>query len=323
MASVAREIDRITVMMDNPKISVVSTLYHSALTIEEFLQSTCSIVPKITKNFEIVLIDDGSPDNSVELCRNFDAPIKLVSFNKNHGHHHAMMAAVEHAKGDFIFLIDSDLEESPSLLLEFWEKLKQNHDTDMIFGVQDSRKGKLTERIFGSLFYTIFNFLSDIKIPANLLTVRLMTRRYVDVLTQFKERALFIGGVWQMAGFKQIPLLVHKKSTHRTTYTLKDKLELVLNSITSFSSKPLVLLFKLSLFINIITLAYISRTIYYWFAYDENISGYSSLIISIWMFGGLLLSATSVVGLYLSKVFIEVKKRPRYSIKEIFDRSPL
>ena len=126
-----------------------------------------------------------------------------------------------------------------------------------------------------------------------------------------------------MAGFMQIPLLVDKKSTSRTTYTLKDKLELVLNSITSFSSKPLVLLFKLSLLINILTLAYIGRTLYYWLAFEESISGYSSLIISVWMFGGLLLSATSVVGLYLSKIFIEVKKRPRYSVKEIFDNSPL
>ena len=126
-----------------------------------------------------------------------------------------------------------------------------------------------------------------------------------------------------MVGFKQVSLPVHKKSTSKTTYSLKGKLELVLNSITSFSSKPLVLLFNLSLLINILTLAYISRTLYYWFAYDENISGYSSLIISIWMFGGLLLSAISVVGLYLSNIFIEVKKRPRYSIKEIFDNSPL
>lgn len=307
----------------NPSISVVSTLFHSSQTIDSFIRQCEESLIKITPRYEILLIDDGSPDNSVDKALKHNAPIKIIRFTRNHGHHLAMMAAVEHAKGDFIFLIDSDLEESPSLLLEFWEELKKNSDADMIYGVQDTRKGKVTERIFGSLFYTIFNFLSDVKIPSNLLTVRLMTRRYVDVLTQFKERALFIGGVWQMAGFKQIPLLVHKKSTSRTTYTLKDKLELVLNSITSFSSKPLVLLFKLSLFINILTLAYVGRTLYYWFAYDENISGYSSLIISVWMFGGLLLSATSIVGLYLSKIFIEVKKRPRYSIKEIFDNSPL
>ena len=150
-----------------------------------------------------------------------------------------------------------------------------------------------------------------------------MTRRYVDSLIEFKERELFIGGVWQITGFKQIPLRVHKLSTSKTTYTLKSKLDLVLNSITSFSSKPLVLLFKLSLFFNLLTFSYIANTVYFWLTEDEPILGYSSLIISIWMFGGLLLTATSVVGLYLSKVFIEVKKRPRYSIKEIYDNTNL
>jgi putative glycosyltransferase len=307
----------------NPSISVVSTLFHSSQTIDAFIRQCEESLTKITSYYEIVLIDDGSPDDSVNKALKHAGPIKIVSFSRNHGHHHAMMAAVEYAKGDFVFLIDFDLEESPSLLLKFWEELKRNPDADIVYGVQAKRRGNIYDRILGSLFYRIFNFLSDIKIPENLLTVRLMTRRYVDVLTQFKERALFIGGVWQMAGFNQIPLLVDKKSTSRTTYTLKDKLELVLNSITSFSSKPLVLLFKLSLLINILTLAYIGRTLYYWLAFDESISGYSSIIISVWMFGGLLLSATSIVGIYLSKIFIEVKRRPRYSVKEIFDNSPL
>jgi putative glycosyltransferase len=304
-------------------ISIVSTLFNSSQTIDSFIKQCEKSLVKLTDRYEIILIDDGSPDDSVEKALKCNAPIKIIRFSKNQGHHHAMMAAIEHAKGEFIFLIDSDLEESPSLLLEFWEKLKKNSDVDMIYGVQDRRKGNLFERVFGSLFYKTFNLLSDIKIPVNLLTVRLMTRRYVDALAQYKERNLFIGGVWQMVGFKQIALLVDKKSTSATSYTYRNKLDLVLNSITSFSSKPLVLLFKLSLLINILTIAYIGRTLFCWFAYAQNISGYSSLIISIWMFGGLLLSATSIVGLYLSKVFIEVKKRPRYSIKEVIDKSPL
>ena len=142
----------------------------------------------------------------------------------------------------------------------------------MVYGIQAKRKGKIAERMFGQLFYILFNFLSDIKIPPNLLTVRLMTRKYVDVLNQFEERALFIGGIWQIAGFRQIPLIVNKKSCSKTTYRFKDKLELVLNSITSFSSKPLVLLFKISLLVNLITFAYILRTLYYWHNYDESIS---------------------------------------------------
>ena len=307
----------------NPSISLVSTLYYSSPTIDSFIKECESFLSRITPIHEIVLIDDGSPDDSVKKALKHDGPIKIVSLNRNYGHHHAMMAAIEQAKGDYVFLIDSDLEESPSLLLEFWSELKKNPEADVIYGVQDVRKGKITERVFGSLFYKIFNFLSDVKIPPNLLTVRLMTRRYVDVLNQYKERALFIGGLWEIAGFKQVSIIVDKNSTSKTTYTLQNKLELVLNSITSFSSKPLLLLFKLSLLINLVTLTYIGKTLFFWLTYDDPILGYTSLIISIWMFGGLLLSATSLVGLYLSKVFIEVKKRPRYSIKKIYDNTNL
>lgn len=307
----------------NPSISLVSTLYYSSPTIHSFIKECESFLSRITPIHEIVLIDDGSPDDSVKKALKHDGPIKIVSLNRNYGHHHAMMAAIEQAKGDYVFLIDSDLEESPSLLLEFWSELKKNPEADVIYGVQDVRKGKITERVFGSLFYKIFNFLSDVKIPPNLLTVRLMTRRYVDVLNQYKERALFIGGLWEIAGFKQVSIIVDKNSTSKTTYTLQNKLELVLNSITSFSSKPLLLLFKLSLLINLVTLTYIGKTLFFWLTYDDPILGYTSLIISIWMFGGLLLSATSLVGLYLSKVFIEVKKRPRYSIKKIYDNTNL
>ena len=306
-----------------PSISIVSTLFKSSQTIDSFVNQCAKSVSKLTNRYEIILIDDGSPDDSVEMALKHDLPLKVVRFTRNFGHHHAMMAATEQAKGDYVFLIDSDLEESPSLLLEFWEKLNECKEADLVYGVQDIRKGKFGERLLGNVFYRIFNLLSEVQIPPNLLTVRLMTRRYVDVLVQFRERTLFIGGVWQIAGFNQVPLVVQKKSTSQTTYTLRDKLELVLNSITSFSSKPLFLLFKLSLIINIVTLAYVGWTLYNWFAYDESISGYSSIIISIWMFGGLLLSATSIVGLYLSKIFTEVKNRPRYSIKEIIDRSPL
>jgi putative glycosyltransferase len=307
---------------DRPKISIVSTLYCSSETIVAFVNSICSVARQITPNFEIVLIDDGSPDDSVEKGKAIDAPLKIISFTQNQGHHHAMMAATEHAKGEFVFLIDSDLEESPSLLLQFWKTLQEENDIGMVYGVQDNRKGNLSERLFGGLFYKCFNLMSDVKIPENLLTVRLMTRAYVEVLMQFKEKALFIGGLWQIAGFKQRALTVHKESTSATTYTLKDKLDLVLNAVTSFSSKPLMLLFKLSLLINLLTFIYITKTLYTWLVYEKTISGYASIIISIWMFGGLILSAISIVGLYLSKVFIEVKNRPRYSIKAIFDNSP-
>lgn len=305
-----------------PKLSIVSTLYKSNQTIEKFISSISKHSSIITDKFEIILVDDGSPDNSVDLAKNSNAPVKIIQFTKNFGHHHAMMAAIEHSRGDYVFLIDSDLEEDPSLLLEFWDEFQKQKNADVIYGVQENRKGGLIERFFGSLFYSIFNLLSEVKIPANLLTVRMMSRRYVDTLNEYQENSIFIGGLWKLAGYTQLPLTVRKGASSMTTYTIRKKIELVLESLTSFSSKPLVLLFRLSLILNLITVVFVINTVYLWLSYEKTISGYSTIIISIWMFGGLVLSATTIVGLYLSKIFIEVKKRPRYSIKEMFDNSP-
>ena len=299
-----------------PKLSIASTIFLSEETIERFVKSVNQIAQKITNEFEIVLIDDGSPDNSVKKVQDLNIPVKIVRFSKNEGHHIAMMAAIEHSRGEFIFLIDSDLEESPDLILEFWNEFHSHRNIDVLYGVQETRRGKIREKVSGGLFYSLFNFFSETKISPNLLTVRLMNRRYVDSLMEYKEANLFIGGVWAHAGFTQLAKTVKKSSTSQTSYTLKKKIEMVINSITSFSSKPLTTLFKLSMLINIITLLYILRTFYLWLFNDENISGYASIIISLWFFGGLTITSISILGLYISKIFDEVKKRPCYSIKE-------
>ena len=130
----------------NHKISIVSTLYESSGTVAEFIKSICHHASSITDNFEIVLVDDGSPDDSVEIARKAEAPTKIIQLAKNFGHHHAMMAAIENARGDYVFLIDSDLEEDPSLILDFWKKFEQNSDADVIYGIQENRKGSFVEK---------------------------------------------------------------------------------------------------------------------------------------------------------------------------------
>lgn len=119
------EIQKRASTKNQPRISIVSTLYRSSSTVVEFIKSVSKVASQITDQFEIVLVDDGSPDNSFELCKNYDAPIKVINFSKNYGHHMAMMAGIEHAKGEYIFLIDSDLEESPSLFWSFGKNLKR------------------------------------------------------------------------------------------------------------------------------------------------------------------------------------------------------
>ena len=153
-------------------------------------------------------------------------------------------------------LIDSDLEEDPEWLLSFEEQLKQEH-CDVVYGVQEHRKGNWFERWTGEWFYRFFKDLTGIPLPKNVVTSRLMTRQYVNALLSHQEREIFILGLWYITGFDQRPQVIKKHSTSTSTYTLRKKMSLFVNSITSFSNAPLVIIFYIGVFIFLFALAYI------------------------------------------------------------------
>src|SRR6266480_3840502 len=155
-------------------LSIVTTLYNSAPYVEEFYVRVCAATEQITEDYEIILVNDGSPDNSLEIALSIyhkDPRVRVIDLSRNFGHHKAMMTGLIHARGKLVFLLDSDLEEEPELLEQFYQLLKAK-DADVVYGVQEKRKGRLFERVSGTLFFKLFNFLSTYPIPPNLITVR-------------------------------------------------------------------------------------------------------------------------------------------------------
>jgi len=226
----------------SPEVSIVSTMYRSQPFLEQFLAECCQALSEIKcNNFEILLVNDGSPDDSLSyaLDRRRDIPqLAVIDLSRNFGHHHAAQAGLRHARGDLVFLIDCDLEVRPHVLVEFYRKLRQA-DCDVVFGCQEVRKGGLFEQISGSLFWKGFDFLSDVKIPENIVTERIMTRRYVEALLQMGDRSLFLGGMMSWTGFRQIGLPVLKKQRNgQSTYTLLQRIGLMVNAVSSFSAQP-------------------------------------------------------------------------------------
>ena len=204
------------------KLSIVATLYKSSNYIEEFYCRITNEAKRIAEDYEIIFVDDGSPDDSLSKAIKLiekDYHIKIVELSRNFGHHKAIMTGLNHASGEFVFLIDSDLEEDPELLGKFWEELnKKNQDFDVVYGVQKIRKGYLLERFSGWLFYRIFNFFSEVKIPENFLTVRLMKKNYVKNLMSFKERQIVLSNLTILNGFKAKEIIVVKKNLSTSTY---------------------------------------------------------------------------------------------------------
>ena len=306
------------------KLSIVATLYHSASYIGEFHRRASAAAKKLAgDDYEIVLVNDGSPDDSLDLAIQLaesDTHVVAIDLSRNFGHHQAMMTGLSHARGQSVFLIDSDLEEEPEWLLTFRQQMDTDH-SDVVYGVQAKRKGGIFERLSGKVFYGLFRLLTGVAQPDNIVTARLMSRRYVEALLRHREREINIGGLWIITGFHQSRQTVRKHATSPTTYTLSRKFGHLVNAVTSFSSLPLVFTFYSGLFISITAIAYIAYLAFKYFFIASPPSGYTSTIASIWLFSGLIIFFMGVQGIYISKIFSEVKRRPSTIIRAVYGQS--
>jgi putative glycosyltransferase len=304
------------------RISVVTTLYKSSGWINEFYERALAAVRNIAgDDYEIIMINDGSPDNVLDVVLEIarkNPRVTVVDLSRNFGHHKAIMAGLKQSRGDDVFLIDCDLEEAPELLLEF-DREKRHLGMDVVYGVQAERKGGFVEKVGGAIFYAGFNRLSGIELPRNILTARLMSRDYVNALILHEERDLFLGGVMQITGFRQKALSVAKKSRGETSYTLGRRLSLLISAITSFSAKPLHFIFFIGVGIFFVSMICALIVFLESVFVGNYLTGWTSLILSIWILGGLTLASIGVVGIYIAKVFVEVKARPNSIIREIFN----
>jgi len=303
-------------------LSIVTTMYYSAPYLETFYAEICAEAQKITDDYEIILVNDGSPDQSLDIAISLyerDAHVRIIDLSRNFGQHKAMMTGLAHANGDLVFLIDCDLEIKPAVLSQFYSEFQQVN-VDVVYGVQDARHDRPFDRIAGRLFYTIFNLLANEPLHPNLTTSRLMSQRYVLALVTHRERELLIGGLWVITGFKQIPITVTKSSKGSSTYNFGRKIALIVNAVTSFSNRPLIFIFYLGLLIilfsGLAALFLVFKAISSGF-----LQGWPSLIVSVWLLGGITIFCIGIIGIYLSKIFTETKQRPYTIIRQLYDRS--
>ena len=293
------------------KLSIVTTLYYSQPHINEFYQRATDAAQALTPDYELIFVNDGSPDDSlnmaVKLCK-LDGRVRLVDLSRNFGHHTALMTGLRYAAGDLVFVVDCDLEEPPELLSVYYEKMREE-SCDLVVGVQEKRKGRGFERISGNLFYRAFNSLSAHPIPENVLISRLMTREYVQSLVSHRERELFFAGLCALTGYSQKTVTVKKEHKGKTTYSFWKKLSQTVNAVVSFSNRPLYFIFVLGIFIFFLSGAYISYLIVMKLFFSMLV-GFASIIASIWGIGGIMLMCTGIIGIYIGKIFSEVKQRP-------------
>ena len=302
------------------KLSVVTTLYRSAGSIEEFYRRTMAAAEGITENLELVMVNDGSPDHSLDIAvrlQRTDPRIVVVDLSRNFGHHKAIMTGLASVTGDLVFLVDSDLEEKPEDLAALYHRFSQG-DCDVVYGVQKTRRGGIFEQISGAAFFGLVRLLADQPLQRNLITSRLMTREYVDALVKHRDQEFAISQLWQITGFRQQPLVLEKLSLSPTSYSVGRRIRMAVRDITTTSTKLLYLIFYVGAsifgFSNAVILYYLAR----YLTSGVGVSGYTSLIISIWFLGGLITLILGILGVYIANIMAETKRRPYTIVRKVY-----
>jgi len=294
-------------------LSIVSSMYRSAAFLNEFhARCTAAATRLAASSYEIILVNDGSPDDSLTVAIALharDPHVRVIDLSRNFGHHKALMTGLAHARGDLVFLIDCDLEEDPGWLSSFHETLTGNA-VDVVYGVQGERKGRRVERIAGWIFFSLFNRMLTHPIPVNVLTARVMTRRYVKALVSHQERELCLAGLWAITGFEQRAIPVNKGSRPDSSYTTRKRLSVFANAITSFSNRPLIYIFQIGMAVMALSVVAAVILLYMRLNGQIGVPGWASIMVSIWFLGGLIIFCLGVIGMYLAKIFTEIKQRP-------------
>jgi putative glycosyltransferase len=293
-------------------LSIVTSMYQSASFLDEFHARCSAAAARLGGSYEIVFVNDGSPDDSLAIALGLqqrDAHVRVVDLSRNFGHHKALMTGLAHAHGERVFLIDCDLEEDPAWLLTFDELLRTT-GADVVYGVQSQRKGDWFERLSGEVFFRVFNRMLEHQIPANVVTARLMTARYVRALLEHQERELFLAGLLLATGFDQRPLAVTKGSRGGSSYTLRKRISVFVNAVTSFSNRPLIYIFHVGIGVMLLSVVAGMVLVYKHVTSGIGVPGWASIMVSIWFLGGLTIFCVGVLGVYLAKIFIEIKHRP-------------
>jgi putative glycosyltransferase len=301
-------------------ISFVTSLYYSSKYINDFYLEHKSIAEALNLSYEFIFVNDGYTDNSVDLVKEIiasDTNVKLIVLSRNFGQYPAMFAGMAHATAELIYTNDADLEEDPKNLYEMYNQMKNDEDIDVVYAVIKERTGGLIRGYFGKLFFNFLDYLSDIKIDRNQGWQRLQTYNYVQSLLLYKEAETFPAGLMALSGYNQKPFLIEKNYKGSTVYTFKKRLQFAFNSLIAFSSKPLVIISVIGAIISFISLLALVLVVVNKLCNTSYQSGWVSIIVSIWFVGGLILTSVGIIGIYLAKVFNQIKNRPLYIIKKI------
>jgi polyisoprenyl-phosphate glycosyltransferase len=300
-------------------LSIVSPVYKAEKIIDELVGRLTAELSKITDSYEIVLVEDSGPDNSwdkiVENCKK-DPHVKGIKFSRNFGQHHAITAGLDYCVGEWVVVMDCDLQDRPEEIINLYTEAQKGYD--VVYARRKQRQDKFIKRMTSQLFYFVFSYLSGSKQDGTVANFGIYHRKVIDAINTMREPLRVFSAMSRWVGFKHSSVDVEHASRFEgtTSYNWSRLIDFALDYAISYSQKPLRLAIKLGLTISCLSVVY---TIYVIIKYYLGIitqAGYTSLVISIWFLSGLIIFILGIVGLYVGKTFEGIKNRPIYIINK-------
>jgi glycosyltransferase involved in cell wall biosynthesis len=310
------------------KISLVVPMYNEADSIETFFASLIPVLEQIAEDYEVICVNDGSSDNTLELIKKtnqINGKIKVIDLSRNFGKESALTAGLHYANGDAVIPLDSDLQDPPELIPELIRKWHEGYKVVQCIRADRSHDSFL-KRFSAGIFYRLNQKLSDVSIPVNVADFRLMDRQVVEALQLMPERTRFMKGIfaWLEYDVAQVSYVRPPRSSGKTKWNYWKLWNFALEGIFSFSTLPLRIWTYFGFFLAVAAALYIMFIIFRVLILGVDVPGYASTLVLLLFFSGLNMIGLGILGEYVGRIFTEVKRRPLYLVKQTigFDDSP-
>lgn len=301
------------------EISIITPVYGCCKSINSLYERLNKSLSTITENFEIIMINDSSPDNAWEAIKELakkDDRVKGINLSRNFGQHKAITAGLDYAKGDWIVVMDCDLQDQPEEIMKLYNKALEGYD--IVFGKKTERKDSFLKKLGSKIFFKVYDYFTDSKVDSTVGNFSIISKKVLNTLKVMKEQTkaypLFVNWV----GFKKTEVLINhaQREEGKSSYNMRRLINLAIDNIVSQSNKPLKLSIKFGFILSFFSLLYGSWLILRYFMFSIPVEGWTSVMVSIYFIGGLLFANMGILGLYIGKIFDETKNRPVYIVQE-------
>ncbi len=302
------------------RLSIIIPIFNEERILPELFQRVTDAARSITSDYELIFVNDGSKDKSIDILKQFakqDKNVKYIDFSRNFGHQIAVSAGLDFSSGQAVVIIDGDLQDPPELIPEMYKKYKEGYP--VVYAKRKERKGETPfKKLTAKLFYRILQKLTSIDIPLDTGDFRLIDRKVVDNLKKMTEQNKFLRGQIAWMGYKStyVEFIRDERRFGNTGYPLSRMVKFAIDGITGFSNKPLVYVRNMGILVSIFAFLIMLYALYSYFVLERVITGWTSMIVASMFIGGIQLLSIGIIGEYIGRINTDVRNRPLYFINE-------